>query len=204
MKITPDTKSKLIEEALKNAISYPDYRALTEQHALEDTNSGPEITENLANYTKLNHKRMKRLDKTLKLTEAQKAVISDYKKEVTWLVLTETWCGDAAQTMPMMQKFAELNDHIKLRVVLRDEHLALMDAFLYNGGRSIPKLIAYDVDSQTIIGDWGPRPSVATQLVNSYKETNGSLTPEFKQDLQVWYNKDKGQSTAEDLLALLK
>ena len=102
-----------------------------------------------------------------------------------------------------MQKIAELSNGITLKVVLRDENLELMDAFLYNGGRSIPKLIALDNTTGKILGDWGPRPSIATQLVDDYKKEHGKLTPEFKQDLQVWYNKDKGQNTAQDLLGLL-
>ncbi|TVZ52766.1 thioredoxin family protein [Dokdonia sp. Hel_I_53] len=204
MKVIEDTKEQLVENALKDAISYKDYRAFTEQHAIVGTNSGDERSENLANYTMLNHKRMKRLDKTLKLSEDVKTVITNYDNKVTWLVLTETWCGDAAQTMPVMQKFADLNEGIQFKVVLRDEHKELMDAFLYNGGRSIPKLIAYDSQGKKIVGDWGPRPTKATKLVNDYKEEHGSLTPEFKQDLQIWYTKDKGQNTAEDLLKLLQ
>ncbi len=197
-------KEQLVLDALPKAISYQDYRKLTEEHALANTNSGTKITESLVNYTKLNHRRMKRLDKTLKITEQIQETIAQYSKNTTWIVLTETWCGDAAQTMPMMQKFAELNSGIDLKVLLRDEHLDLMDAFLYNGGRSIPKLIAFDRDTNKIIGDWGPRPTEATKMVNDYKATHGKLTPEFKEDLQVWYNKDKGVNTAADLLNLLK
>ncbi|RMB63454.1 thioredoxin family protein [Dokdonia sinensis] len=198
------TKTQLIEEALSDAISYQDYRALTEKHALEGTNTGQEITDALANYTLLNHKRMKRLDKTLKISPEMRQQVENYDRKVTWLVLTESWCGDAAQTMPMMQKFADLNKSIDFKVILRDEHLELMDEFLYNGGRSIPKLIAIDTTTREVIGNWGPRPSQATQLVDDYKRTHGSLTPEFKEDLQVWYNKDKGQNTARDLIKLLK
>jgi len=32
---------------------------------------------------------------------------------------------------------------------------------------------------------------------------HGTITPEFKEILQQWYNKDKGQSTIEDLVKLL-
>ena len=71
-----------------------------------------------------------------------------------------------------------------------------------NGGRSIPKLIALDKDNN-VINTWGPRPTVATKMVADYKAENGVLDAQFKQDLQVWYNKDKGQNTAEDLLNLL-
>jgi len=204
METMEKTTTQLIAEGLSQAISYQDYRVLTETHALEGTNTGPEVTEALHNYTMLNHKRMKRLDKTLKLSDDVQQQIKDFKGDVTWLVLTESWCGDAAQTMPMMQKFADLNPNITFKVILRDENLDLMDQFLYNGGRSIPRLIAVNSDTNEVIADWGPRPSEATKMVNDYKEAHGKLTPEFKEDLQVWYNKDKGQGTAQDLLKLLK
>ncbi|MFT5891647.1 MAG: thiol-disulfide isomerase/thioredoxin, partial [Dokdonia sp.] len=182
------SKEQIVQEALPNAISYPAYRQLIDDHTAQETSTGPDQTEALTNYTMLNQRRMKRLDKTTKLQEADIAKIKNFKGDVTWLVITESWCGDAAQTMPVMQKIAELSDGIDIKVVLRDENLELMDAFLYNGGRSIPKLIAIDNKSGDVLRDWGPRPSEATQLVNDYKEAHGTLTPEFKQDLQVWYN----------------
>jgi len=197
------SRKQIVQEALPKAISYPAYRQLVDDHVAQETSTGPIQTEALTNYTMLNQRRMKRLDKTTKLQEADIAKINSFKGDVTWLVITESWCGDAAQTMPVMQKIAELSEGIDLKVILRDENLELMDAFLYNGGRSFPKLIAIDNASGEILGDWGPRPSEATQLVNDYKEAHGGLTPEFKQELQVWYNKDKGQNTVEDLLQLL-
>lgn len=197
------SKEQIVQEALPKAISYPAYRKLVDDHAAQETSTGSIQTEALSNYTMLNQRRMKRLDKTTKLQEADIAKIISFKGHITWLVITESWCGDAAQTMPVMQKIAELSEGIDLKVILRDENLELMDAFLYNGGRSIPKLIAIENPTGEILGDWGPRPSKATQLVNDYKEAHGTLTPEFKQDLQVWYNKDKGQNTVEDLLNLL-
>ena len=204
METMQKTTSQLVQDGISNATSYPAYRTLVEALVAKDSNTGPEVTEALATYTMLNHKRMKRLDKTLKLSEEAKQKVRDYKGNITWLVITESWCGDAAQTMPMMQKIADFNEGIDVKVVLRDENLELMDAFLYNGGRSIPKLIAFNNDTKEVVGDWGPRPKGATQLVDDYKRTHGKLTPEFKQELQVWYNKDKGQNTVEDLLKLLK
>lgn len=198
------TTSQLVQDGISNATVYQDYRTLVETLVDQESNTGPEVTESLINYTILNHKRMKRLDKTLKLSDETQQQIKDFKGKVTWIVLTESWCGDAAQTMPMMQKFADINPNINFKVLLRDENLELMDQFLYNGGRSIPKLIAFNNETNEVIGDWGPRPTQATKMVNDYKEAHGKLTPEFKQDLQVWYNKDKGQDTAKDLLELLK
>ena len=203
MTITDTHIKDIIEESLTKATSYQEYRTLVKNLVDEGKSTGELQTEALSNYSMLNDKRMKRLDKTTKLTEEAVADIKSYNGDVTWLVLTESWCGDAAQTMPVINKVAELNDNITFKVVLRDENEALMDKFLTNGGKSIPKLIAIDNTSGNVIGDWGPRPTKATQLVNDYKAAHGKLTPEFKQDLQVWYNKDKGQNTVADLLKLV-
>jgi hypothetical protein len=147
---------------------------------------------------------MHRLDKTLKISEEQKDTIKGFTKKVDWLVLTESWCGDAAQTMPVMHKIAQLSEGINLKVALRDEHEELMSQFLTEGNKSIPKLIAVDSLSKEVIWHWGPRPAKATKLVSDFKEEQGALTAQFKQDLQLWYTKDKGQDTLNDLLANLK
>ena len=193
----------IIEESLTKSMSYQAYRVLVQNLVAEGKSTGDVQTEALSKYSLLNDKRMQRLDKTTKLPEEAIAEIKAYNGNVTWLVLTESWCGDAAQTMPVIHKMAQLNENITLKVVLRDENEALMNEFLTNGGKSIPKLIAIDNTSKNVIGDWGPRPSKATKMVNDFKAEHGTLTPEFKKDLQVWYNKDKGQNTIEDLLQLV-
>lgn len=192
----------ILKESLSKAFSYEDYRALVTQLALEHKTTGPQQLEELADYTLLNDKRMKRIDKTIKLTDLIVSKLKKIDKKITFLVLTESWCGDAAQIMPIMNKMAVLNANIDFKVVLRDENLELMNLFLTNGTLSIPKLVIVD-EALNVIADWGPRPKEAMQMVQDYKQEHGSLTPEFKQDLQMWYTKDKGQSTATDILACL-
>jgi hypothetical protein len=194
---------QLYKETLENAISYPEYRALVAQHVENGTSSGPEQTEVLSQYTLLNDSRMRRLDKTTIISSAIAKAFSTFDGNQTWLVLTESWCGDAAQTMPVMNVLATLSENIELKIALRDENLDLMNQFLTNGSLSIPKLIVLDNITNTIVGDWGPRPTIATRMVADYKKLHGTLNPEFKQDLQVWYNKDKGQNTAQDLGKLI-
>ncbi len=197
------TIQKVINNSLKNSLSYSEYRNLVEELVVKNSTTGNEKTEALAEYTKLNDRRMKRWDKTLKVSNEALQSINQLNTKTTWLVLTESWCGDAAHVIPVVNKVAELNDNIDLRLVLRDDNADLMDAFLTNGGKAIPKLIALD-ESGKVINTFGPRPSVATKMVADFKVEHGALTPEFKQDLQVWYNKDKGQSTIEDLIEFLK
>lgn len=197
------TTKELIKEYLPNAVSYHEYRELVAQLAQDGKSTGPEQTEALTNYTQLNDKRMRRWDKTLKFSPEAMDKIAKFDRKITWLVLTESWCGDASPSLPVMQKIAELNPNITLKILLRDDNVALMNRFLTKGAMSIPKLIAIDDSREEVIGDWGPRSKKATKLVEDFKAEHGALTAVFKQDLQVWYNKDKGQSVLDDLTRLL-
>lgn len=196
-------QDKLIIEAIHKSMSYSAYVNLIEQLVKDNSTTGNEKTEALADYTKLNQRRMNRWDKTIKITEAHQLKIQNFNKSVTWLVLTESWCGDAAHILPVINKVAELNDHINFRIVLRDQHDDLMNLFLTNGGKSIPKLLMLDKTSNEVLNTFGPRPKIATDMVSTFKKEYGKLTTEFKEDLQRWYNKDKGQSVIDDLLKLL-
>jgi hypothetical protein len=193
----------IIQESLKNTYTYLEYKNLVKHLLAEGKSTGPNQSEALTNYSLLNDKRMKRLDKTIKLTETTQLEIAKVTQPQTWLVITEGWCGDAAQNLPVIDKMASLNSNIELKLVLRDENLALMDLFLTNGGRSIPKLIILDKDVN-VMNTWGPRPKVATKMVADYKAEHGALDAAFKQDLQVWYNKDKGQSTQNDFVEMIQ
>lgn len=193
----------LVQKGILSGMDYTAYRDLVHHLAQNRQTTGPEQLESLINYTELNDRRMKRWDKTIKISEEAQKRIAKVKSKLVFLVLSESWCGDAAPGLPVMNKIAELNPNIEFKIVLRDENLDLMDQFLTNGSRSIPKLIILDKEKQELVGEWGPRPSVATQMVEDYKKEHGVLTSEFKQDLQVWYNKDKGQNTLSDILELL-
>ena len=70
------------------------------------------------------------LDKTTKISETHQALFSNYQKKVTWLVLTESWCGDAAQSLPVLNKIASITPHLTLKIALRDAHIDLMQHFL--------------------------------------------------------------------------
>jgi hypothetical protein len=197
------TVNTIIRDSLKKAISYQDYRNLVKQLVDEKSTTGHDKTQDLVNYTMLNDRRMKRWDKTIKVSEDSKQRVSNFTGAITWLIITESWCGDAAHVIPALSKVAELSSNIDIKLVLRDENELLMDQFLTNGGRSIAKLIMIDNTTGDVITTYGPRPVEATKLVDDYKDKYGTLTPEFKENLQVWYNKDKGQSIIQDALRLL-
>ncbi len=193
---------KIALSTLQNPRSYTAYRALVADLVTKEKSTGTDQSEERVNFSLLNDRRMKRLDKTLQLTSETIAAITAIKTPQTWVVLSEGWCGDAAQNLPVIAKMAAVNPKITLQVILRDENLPVMDAFLTNGGRAIPKILVLNA-AEEVLATWGPRPSKATQLVVAYKATHGSIDAEFKKELQVWYNKEKGKNTQEDIVALL-
>lgn len=194
---------QIIQSSLEKSTSYTTFRNVVSDLLAAGKSTGPNQSDALLNYSMLNDKRMARLDKKIKLSNSTIERLSKVNKEQTWLLITEGWCGDAAHILPVMNKMSNENEHIKLKVVLRDENVALMNEFLTNGSMSIPKLVVLDKDAN-VISSWGPRPSIATKMVTDYKEKHGSLDPDFKKDLQLWYNKDKGVNIQEDLLAFLE
>jgi len=182
--------------------TYESYKELMDNLLKEGKTSGEDQSEFMVSLTKLNRQRIKRLDNTLELTAEQTAFFANLTGEQSWVVISECWCADAAQILPVIAKVAEANPHIHLSIVLRDENPELMNQYLTNGGKAIPILIISDKATGKVLHVWGPRPKTATAMVEAYKKEHGKLSPEFKEDLQKWYNQDKGQSIIQDLISL--
>ena len=192
----------LIENSVKKAMDYSEYNLLFKQLVAEGRTTGEETQEKI-DYTKLNFSRTKRLDKTAEIPEESMEVFKNISEKQTWLVISEPWCGDAAQTLPFLNRIAQLSENIELKIVLRDENPDLMDEFLTNGSRSIPVVIMLDEDFN-VINTFGPRSKAATKLVADYKEHHGKIDDAFKEMLQVWYNNDRGISIVNDLTECIK
>lgn len=192
---------ELILESIEKAMDHEAYMLLFQQLVAEGRTTGESSPEK-TNFTKLNFSRSKRLIKTVELSEAQKKAFKDISKKQTWLVITEPWCGDGAQSLPLFNKIAENSEKIDLKIILRDENPELMDAFLTNGSRSIPKLIILDENLQ-LINHWGPRSKAATKVVNSYIQEHGKIDDQLKTELQVWYNKNKGEAILNEIPKLM-
>jgi hypothetical protein len=192
---------QLIKNSIAKAISYIEYNLLFKQLVAERRTTGETSPERI-NFTKLNFSRNKRLDKTIQLSEEQKKFFKDINEKQTWLVITESWCGDAAQSIPFFNKIVEISENIELKIVLRDENPELMDAYLTNGSRSIPKLIVLDKDFQ-VIKTWGPRSKAAAKMMDDYILENGEQDDQLKTELQVWYNKNKGEAILQEIQELM-
>lgn len=199
-----EVKETIINRSvIENAYTYEEYRELINDLLLKGRTTGENHSEAMIHYTNMNSHRMRRIDKRIELIEPLKNRLNEVKRAMTWVVLTESWCGDAAQNLPVIQKIADASSKIQTRYILRDEHLDIMDQFLTNGrSRSIPKLICLDSQTLELLGHWGPRPAGADQL---YSELNQKGLPyqEVAEKLHKWYADDKTASMQSELLHLL-
>ncbi len=190
------------KKRIEEGMSFQSYYNLTDKLVEEGKTTGPKQSDDLAHYTKLNLSRMKRLAKTASLSDLLIEKINRIKSKVYFLVISEAWCGDAAQNVPLIAKAAEFSSNIDLKIILRDDNLDIMDTYLTNGGRSIPKVIAIDAETLEVIAEWGPRPKGAQELMLELKSKEAAY-PEISEALQRWYITDKTNSFQADFGQLI-
>jgi hypothetical protein len=194
---------EVIKTALINSYSYNEYRIIISDLLIQGKSSGAIQSEDLTHYSSLNETRMNRLDKTIKISDEILLKLQSMKNESIWLVISEGWCGDAAQSLPIFNKMDKVSAKIEMKIVFRDENEELMNLFLTNGTKSIPKLIILDKNTLNVIADWGPRPKGAIDLVQNYKDKFGVIDDTIKAELQIWYLRDKGLSTQKEIMELM-
>ena len=182
---------KNLTQYWEKAISFDAYM----EH-IKETIANP-VNADYTEYYVLNARRIERLLKTYKADELQKEAFAAKNFKGKFLIITEGWCGDAAQSLPVIHQF--FND-VEIRYILRDTHPDLMDMFLTNGSKSIPIVIILD-EQNNALGHWGPRPEFGNELLRRFKEHEATYPKEqFMQDVQTAYNKDKGHSIIAEVL----
>jgi hypothetical protein len=187
-----------------NTYSYETYKEIVFRLADEGKSSGEENNERIA-ATSINKQRIKRIDKQCILQDELAQLIAAMQTKQTWFVLTESWCGDGAQSIPVLAKMAAANPNIEIKLLFRDEHVDIMDVYLTNGSRSVPKLIIFDNENNKELLTWGPRPKAIQAMVHEYKQAFPTAThDEFVQNLHLWYARDKTNAIQNEFKKILK
>jgi hypothetical protein len=184
-------------------MTFAEYIKLIDDLLLDGKTTGTNQSEAMFGYGKLNRQRMHRLEKTVVIDDSLKTKVKAVTSKWTWLIITEGWCGDAAQNIPIIEKIAAENPNIETRYILRDENLELMDKYLTNDARSIPKLIALDTETLEELGTWGPRPQEAMDRFYEMRE-EGLEKPLIMENIQRWYIQDKNQSIQREFETLIE
>lgn len=192
-----------IQNSLSQSLSYSEYRNKITSLFKEGKATGNEQSEALTHYTGLNEARMNRLEKTIKVTAEFTQKLQQLHGDYIWLLISEGWCGDSAQIVPVIYKMAEVSPNVDMRLVFRDEQEDLMQLFLTNGTRSIPKLIVLDKNTLEVLGEFGPRPQAAKQLIIDYKAQHGIVDEKGKTALHLWYLHDKGLSIQQEIMEMM-
>lgn len=185
-------------------IIYADYKEKIIHLLSQGQTTGTDHSEAMLHYTKMNLQRMKRVEKTTVLNELLLQTLSTRKGKYQFLVISEGWCGDAAQIVPVIEKIVSATpDKFDMRLVLRDQNLPLIDAHLTNGGRAIPVLLVLDEKGEVVLPKWGPRPQVLQDLMADWKKENLEMEI-IAERLHSWYAKDKTQAIQQELTEMLK
>ncbi len=194
----------ITRDIIENAYSYEEYRELIDDLLKEGKTTGENHSESMLHYTKMNVHRMKRLDRRTDLSDEIRERLEKVERPMIWLVLTEAWCGDAAQSLPIIQKMADTSSKILIRYILRDKNPEIMDQFLTDGkSRSIPKVIVLDMKSLEILGEWGPRPDTAQKLFENLRNRDDVPRQTAAENLHKWYADDNTESMQMEFVSLL-
>ena len=185
--------------------TYESYLKHFEEWVKNGETSSLNPSQALIDFTKLNFARTQRIHKTISINPALKKAAENLQHNYTWMVITEAWCGDSAQNLPVIAEIAKLNpDKISLYILLRDENAEMMDNYLTRGARAIPKLIAVNETLEKEAFVWGPRPAPAQEFLRAWKkEPEGKSWDEFEKELHGWYAKDKTQSLQNEFIQLM-
>jgi hypothetical protein len=188
---------------IDSSLDYKEYRLMVDQLLEKNLTTGPVQSEKLLEYAKLNNHRMNRLDKHTVVPEIILNSLENAERKMDWIVITEGWCGDAAQVIPVLNKITSLTDKIELRMILRDEHPEIMDNYLTNGTRAIPIVIGLDTKTQEELFVWGPKPLPAMKILEQLKNDSLVTPEERSQAIQLWYSRDRSVTLFAEFAELI-
>jgi hypothetical protein len=119
------------------------------------------------------------------------------------LAVSEDWCGDAVNILPWVDALDASSPLVELRIIARDEHLALMDRHLTNGRtRSIPIVILLD-DRFVERAWWGPRSRPMQEWFET-PEAQALTKDERYKELRIRYSRDRGRTILEEITTMIE
>jgi hypothetical protein len=197
-------QAQIETQQIIGGMNYNAYRTLIDKLIAASKTTGNNHSEQLLEYTHLNIKRMSKWDKIGKITPSLEKIMNKVNRKQKWILISEAWCGDAAQNLPFIAKAAAINENIDLQIILRDENLDIMNQYLTNGAMAIPKLVIKDAETNKDLAVWGPRPRPVQQMLIDMKANGEFDYNQFAILAHTWYAKDKGITLQNELEKLIE
>ena len=186
-------------EYVKHSMDYDSYTTAFSLKSHAPIGDMTEKEQEMFAYYELNWARSIRVEKVYQPSDQALHALQTMKSKQTWIVITEGWCGDSAQSLPVIAALAQASEgRIELRIVSRDEYPELLEQYPTNGSMSIPKLIACDIHGNEE-WNWGPRPKKAQELFDELRAQNAEKQEIYK-SLHGFYAKDKGQCIETEII----
>ncbi len=189
------------KEIINNLLSLEDYHKFFEKVSNQKGTEAPYDDEGFLLYTIANFKRSNKIRTKVNLDKKLYNELNSGTDTWTWVLITEPWCGDASFTQPIIEAVCLAGD-IDLKIALRDKEKTMMNAYLTDGGKSIPKLVVLN-EHLIEIFQWGPRPQELQAKIKNLLNNNGSYDEKLKLAHQ-WYRKYGSEALQLELLELIK
>ena len=187
----------------EKSFSYQEYKSTFEAIIMRSENNIEASEKEMQHYYTLNWARSKRVEKVYTISDNAKSVLSGLTSKQKWIIITEAWCGDSSQSLPILAALAEYRpDCIEIRICSRDLYPELLELYKTNGSMGIPKLIAIDSNGKELF-TWGPRPTKAQEVFDALKHDKLEKSKIYEA-MHLWYAKDKGQTVEKEIVSLLQ
>jgi hypothetical protein len=194
----------VISSVLSQTIAWGEYYNIARRYAEADDRPELYRDEKMLRYTRENIGRMDHILDTINIESKLYNLLAALRRDLTWVALSEPWCGDASQVVPVLYTIASCSDKIAFRILQSDAYADVMNAYLTDGSRSIPKLVCLDTQTMEELGTWGPRPAALQNIVLENKDDTSLSFGAKVRMVHHWYENDKTASIQEEFIDLIK
>ncbi len=157
----------------------------------------------LVPYYAINLKQSRDIRKNFRYNPGMEKKAKSFNAEIKFLVISEGWCEDASQIVPVVDRLAETIG-IECKIVFRDENLELMEEYHTNGSFSVPIIIGVTPEGEEAFR-FGPRPAKAMEFTNRFKKDPDKYSKDdFIEDLDRYYLENHGQDIITEILTLIE
>jgi hypothetical protein len=115
------------------------------------------------------------------------------------LVVAETWCSDAYNSVPHLARLADESPNLSLRVVRKERAAGLLDAYQVDGKGRIPLVVLLD-ENLAERGVWIERPAALRAHVAKLRE---DASADVGAGVRAWYAEDGGRSALAEIAELI-
>ncbi len=117
------------------------------------------------------------------------------------LVIAESWCNDAVNSVPWLARLAFTSPTIELRMLRKADAPELLQSHLLDGRAATPLVILYD-ENFVERGAWIERPAELRKLIVSKEGRVCEDT--LKEAVKVWRLDDDGRSVLNEVVLLME